>query len=134
MRWLLLLLCGCGGSAGVSSVQMALGTASGLDPARVKSVEVLVLGGDSASCARALQPASPLDDPELTVLKHALFAVDGSAKHLGGVPAGQHLVFYAEAFESPDGVRPYIGRGCAEGELTAGASQGVSITLTAAGN
>jgi len=134
MRWLVLLLCGCGGSAGVSSVQMALGTASGLDPSEVKSVEVLVLGGDHATCDRALLPASPLDDPELMVLRHALFAVDGSAKHLGGVPAGQHLVFYAEAYKTPDGQRPYIGRGCAEGELTAGASEGVSITLTAAAN
>jgi hypothetical protein len=134
MKWLALtLLVGCGGSSeGISSVSMALWTSSGLDPANVQSVEVLVLGGNAATCARALQPVSPLDDPELTVVRHALFAVDGSAKHLGGVPAGQHLVFYAEAFKTPDGQRPYVGRGCAEGELHAGASEGVSITLTAA--
>jgi hypothetical protein len=98
----------------------------------VQSVEVLVLGGDAATCARALRPASPLDDSELMVIRHALFAVDGSAKHLSGVPAGQHLVFYAEAFKTPDGQRPYVGRGCAESELHAGAAEGVAITLTAA--
>jgi hypothetical protein len=129
---LIVLLCGCGGGGEVSSVSMGLSAGSGLDPAAVKSVEVLVLGGDRASCARALEPNSPLDDPELTVVRHALFAVDGTAKHLGGVPANQHLVFYAEAFATTDGQRPYIGRGCWEGELNAGASEGVTIIITAA--
>jgi hypothetical protein len=123
---------GCGGVESVSTVQMALDTASGLTPADVGSVQILVLGGERATCERALAPVSPLDDPELEVLRHALFTVDGSAKHLTGVPAGRPLVFYADAFKSPDGAPPRTGRGCAEGMLAAGASSGISITLTAA--
>ena len=60
----------------------------------------LLLSGPRASCMRALQPESPLDDPELEVVRHALFTVDGAAKHLSGIPAGDPLVFYAEAFQS----------------------------------
>lgn len=129
---LLLLLAGCGGAGPVSAVQMELGTASGLTAADVGSVQILVLGGERATCERALQPVSPLDNPELTVVRHALFTVDGSAKHLTGVPAGEHLVFYADAFRSTDGSPPRTGRGCAEGTLVAGSSRGIAITLTAA--
>jgi hypothetical protein len=127
-----LSLAGAGCSDGprtVESVTMALGAAGGLNPADVRSVEVLVLGGDRATCTRALQPQNPLDDPELDVLRHALFTVDGSAKHLSGIPADRHLVFYVEAFMSPDGQRPRIGRGCAEDTLAAGKSSGVSIEI-----
>lgn len=125
----------CGdGAAPVTSVHMTMSQASGLSAADVGSVEILVLGGDRATCARALQPHSPLDDPELAVLLHALFTVDGTAKHLAGVPADRHLVFYAEAFKSPSGQRPRVGRGCAEGQLAAGSSSGISIVLTAAGD
>ena len=132
---LLWLASGCGGGdRTVESVPMALHTESGLNPADVQSVEVLVLGGERATCARALQPQSPLDDPELDVLRHALFTVDGSAKHLSGIPADRPLVFYVEAFKSPDGQRPRIGRGCAEETLAAGKSSGVSISIEATSN
>jgi hypothetical protein len=118
---------GCGGDAAVGEMRLAL--TGGLSAADIGSVEVLVLGGPSATCARALAPQSPLDDPELTVVAHALFTFDGTAKHLA-VPADEALVFYAEAFHSPDGERPRIGRGCAEGELAGGHSGGVTIDLT----
>jgi hypothetical protein len=134
MRWLCtfaLVLLGCGGAPTVAAVQMALGADSGLSAADVGSVEILVLGGDRATCERALEPQSPLDDPELEVLRHALFTVDGTAKHLADIPADQHLVFYAEAFRSPDGVRPRVGRGCTEATLAAGKSSGVSLVITA---
>lgn len=126
------LLAGCGGAPAPTSVHMTMDAASGLTASEVRSVEVLVIGGKTATCARALKPHSPLDDPELEILMHALFTVDGGAKHLGGVPADRHLVFYAEAFHSADGQRPRIGRGCSEGQLAAGSSSGVSIVLTAA--
>ena len=126
----LLFSTACGGGATVSSMQLALAPGSGLAPGDVGSVEILVLGGARPTCARALAPASPLDDPELEVVRHALFTVDGTAKHLTGIPAGEPLVFYAEAFQSPDGKRPRVGRGCAAATLAAGKSAGVSITLT----
>jgi hypothetical protein len=124
------LAAGCGADATVGEVQMALG-GSGLQVSDVGSVEILVLGGDRATCMRALQPQSPLDDPELEIVRHALFTVDGTPKHLTGIPADRPLVFYAEAFKSPDGHRPRIGRGCTEDTLASGKSAGVSITLTA---
>ena len=133
LRLLALLVgaAGCGGESTVEPVRLALDTSSGLAPGDVGSVEILVLGGDRATCARALQPMSPLDDPELEVVRHALFTVDGTAKHLTGIPADRHLVFYAEAFRSANGQRPRVGRGCAEQTLSSGKSAGVSITLTA---
>ncbi len=130
---LALLVCaaGCVVEPTIESVEMAIDSTSGLQASDVGSVEILVLGGDQATCVRALEPVSPLDDPELEVVRHALFTVDGTAKHLTGIPADRHLVFYAEAFQSPDGQRPRIGRGCAEQTLASGKSAGVSITITA---
>ena len=40
--------------------------------------------------------------------------------------------FYVDAFGTPDGRRPRVGRGCTESTLQAGKSEGVSITLEAA--
>jgi hypothetical protein len=124
---ILVVLGGCGGGQ-VVSAEMAL---AGLQPANVGSAEVLVLGGPLATCARALEPPSPLDDPELDVVRHALFAVDGTPKHLTAIPAGERLCFYAETYQSTDGSGPRNGRGCAEAALAAGQSSGVSITITA---
>jgi hypothetical protein len=134
MRWLAvaLFMCGCGGGSDVASAQMALETDSGLQPGDVAAVEILVLdsqGGPGATCARALAGATPLDDPTLQVVAHALFTVDGTAKHLS-IPANRHLVFYAEAFHSTAPNRTRIGRGCAEQSLAAGASTSVMITLS----
>ena len=130
---LALALGGCGGAtATVSEMQMGIDAASGLLASQVGSVAVLVLSGDKADCARALKPRHPLDDPSFIVLAHALFTVDGSSKRLPGIPAGEKLVFYVDAFDSPDGSRPRVGRGCVETTLTAGQSAGISIVLTAA--
>src|SRR5262249_40388329 len=122
---------GCGGTS-IEGMSVALSAGSGLDPADVQSVQVLVLGGDRATCDRALQPHSPLDDPELVVVRHALFTVDGAAKRLSGIPAGEPLVFYVDAFKSPDGSRPRVGRGCTEATIDAGQSAMISITLQSA--
>lgn len=132
MRWIFLLaLAGCGGgTATVSEMQMGIDSASGLTAGQVGSVAVLVLG--STDCTHVLKPKHPLDDPSMTVLAHALFTVDGSSKRLPGIPAGEPLVFYVDAFDSPDGSRPRVGRGCVETTLTAGQSSGISVVLTAA--
>jgi hypothetical protein len=122
------MMLGCAAEAPVGETSMSLGTGEGLSPADVGSVLVLVLG--NAGCARALQAPSPLDDPELQVLAHALFAADGAAKHLS-LPADRPLAFYVEAYRSMDGSGGHIGRGCAEATLAAGRSSGVSITITA---
>jgi hypothetical protein len=120
-------LLGCSGELPVAETSMSLGTA-GLSPSDLGSVMVLVLG--NGTCARALLPPSPLDDPELEVLRHALFTVDGAAKHLS-IPAERKLVFYVEAYRSADGSGPRLGRGCAEATLQSGSSTGVSITISA---
>ncbi len=127
----LFALAGCGGGAEVASVTMQLGT-SGLMPSDVAAVELLVFDGANAGCARALSGASPLDDSGLVVVAHALFTVDGTPKHLM-LPAARKLVFYAEAFPTAAPNRTRIGRGCVEATLRAGASDGVSITLTGTG-
>jgi len=124
------LLVGCGGAAGVDDMRLALDATSGLRASQVGSVVVLVLG--RADCARALAPHSPLDDPSLVVVAHALFTVDGNPKRLGGLPAGEPLTFYVDAFDSPDGRRPRVGRGCAEATLSSAQASGLSIMLTAA--
>jgi hypothetical protein len=130
MRLLVLLaLAGCA-VPDATATRMELHTEDGLGASDVGSVVVLVLGGSRASCARALEPASPLDDPELEVVRHALFTVDGSAKHLS-IPAGQRLVFYAEAYRSDDGSGARVGRGCSEATIAPGESGGVSIALSA---
>jgi hypothetical protein len=125
----ILLLIGCSGGGPVAETRMELSTA-GLGGSSVGSVMVLVLSGAHATCDAALAPPSPLDDADLQVVQHALFAVDGTAKHLS-IPADEELVFYAEAFASSDGSGTRIGRGCAEAKLSAGESAGVPITLTA---
>lgn len=127
----LLVVAGCGEVSSFEEMRFALDHGSGLHAGDVGSVAVLVLGGAQATCDRAEQPHSPLDDPELQVLVHALFLVDGGPKHLS-IPSGQHLVFYVDAYRSADGRRPRVGRGCAEGTLQPGQSTGVSITLLAA--
>ena len=103
---LVALVAACGGApdAGVASAQMALST-SGLSPSDVAAVEILVFDGASGGCARVLAGASPLDDSALIVVAHALFTVDGSAKHLP-IPAGKPLDFYAEAFATTAPTRP----------------------------
>jgi hypothetical protein len=130
---LTLALFGCSGGGPVAETRMELSTAGGLGASSVGSVMVLVLTGAHASCDAALAPPSPLDDADLQVVQHALFTVDGTAKHLS-IPAGEELVFYAEAFASSDGSGARIGRGCAEAKLSAGESAGVPITLTADDN
>ena len=119
----------CGGAAGdVASATMGLQT-TGLAPTDVGAVEVLVLDGHGAGCARALTGGSPLDDPGLEVVAHALFTVDGTAKHLS-IPANRPLLFYAEAFKSALAPRTRVGRGCVQQTLGAGASTGVMITIS----
>jgi hypothetical protein len=129
---LLLLLAtaaGCGAADDdLASAAMAL-SPEGLSPSDVGAVEVLVLDGPGASCMRALASPSPLDDAALDVVAHALFTVDGTAKHLR-IPSGRTLVFYADAYRSAAD-RTRIGRGCAEAKLRAGSSAGVTIPITA---
>ncbi len=121
--WLIALLAGCGEAETAIALRM-----SGLMASDVGSVQVLVLGG--ATCERVLLPMEPLDDPELELVAHALFVADGTTKRLTA-PADRALVFYADAFKSPDGKRPRVGRGCAETTLSSGRSTGVAITITA---
>lgn len=126
-----LFVCGCGGGTGdIASARMALAT-SGLSPSEVRAVEVLVLAGDGADCPHLLSLPSPLDDAKLDVVAHGLFTVDGAAKHLT-IPAGRHLAFWADAYDGSGPGRRRVGRGCAEGALERGASEGVMITLVAA--
>jgi hypothetical protein len=125
---LFILLVGCGGAA-VEERALRLET-HGLAPADVGSVLVLVIGGERATCARARAAPSPLDDPELEVLRHALFTSDGTSKKLA-VPAEVPLVFYGEAYKAPDGQRPPVGHGCVETTLPAGKATGVSLIITA---
>jgi hypothetical protein len=120
---------GCGGGSDVASASMALQTSGGLMASDVGAIELLVLDGAGATCARALAPVSPLDDESLVVVAHALFGNDGQPKHLS-IPAGKKLVFYAEAFRSATS-RSRLGRGCAEQQLGAGASAGVTILISA---
>jgi hypothetical protein len=127
-----LLLAGCGGGAGVSAMQLAVDGSSGLRASQIGSVAVLVLDGDLADCAHVTALRTPLDDPSLRVDAHALFAVDGTPQRLTGIPAGPQLLFYVDAFATPDGSHPRIGRGCVETTLTAGQENDVAITLTAA--
>ena len=125
------LAAACGGAGGgdVGSAQMGLQTGGGLMPGQVGAVEILVLDGAGASCARALQPVSPLDDPKLEVVAHALFTTgDGGPKHLA-IPAGRKLVFYAEGYANPYN-RARVGRGCAEASIEAGKSAGVTILIS----
>ena len=119
---------GCGSGDDVASAAMAL-SPEGLGPNAVGAVEVLVLDGSGASCTRALAVAEPLDDAGLDVVAHALFTIDGTAKHIR-IPSGRTLVFYADAYRSADD-RTRIGRGCAEAKLRAGSSSGVTIPIIA---
>jgi hypothetical protein len=128
--WIALAFAGCAAEDAVVAARMQLDAASGLDPADVRSVVVMVLAGPQANCKRALTANSPLDDPELEIVRHALFHVDGTAKHLS-IPAGRKLAFYLDAYRSEDGTGSRIGRGCAEAELEAGRSTGVTITISA---
>jgi hypothetical protein len=127
---LCILAMGCGSDLPATETQMSLHTAGSLGMGDVGSVVLLVLAGNKATCKRALEPASPLDDPELDVVRHALFTVDGAAKHLS-LPADRKLVFYVEAYRSQDGSGNRVGRGCTEATLDADKSSGVSITITA---
>jgi hypothetical protein len=129
---LALWLAGCGGGAGVSAMQLAVDGTGGLRASQIGSVAVLVLDGDHPDCAHATALRTPLDDPSLRVDAHALFTVDGTPERLTGIPAGPELLFYVDAFATPDGSHPRIGRGCTETTLTAGQESPVSITLTAA--
>jgi hypothetical protein len=123
-----LALAGCADLPPTASARLALGT-SDLATA-VGAIEVLVLDGADPTCRHALMGASPLDDPSLDIVAHALFAVDGEPKHLS-IPAGKKLVFYAEAFDSPAVGRARLGRGCAEQMLSAGASAPITIVISA---
>lgn len=124
-----LLLAACGGARDDAVVRatMALSGAS-LDAASVRSIGLTVLGGDGASCPRALALSHPIDDPALEIVAHALFVLDGAPKSLR-VPSGRALVFYAEAFRTADGERPRLGRGCAEATLT-GPHADISVAIT----
>ena len=127
----LLALAACGGGGGeeVASAEMALSTDSGLSPSDVAAVEILVFDGANASCARVLSGTSPLDDAGLVLVAHALFTLDGTAKHLA-IPAKRPLDFYAEAFRTTAPTRTRIGRGCVSATLGTGASP-VSISIGA---
>lgn len=130
-RWpyaLALVVAGCGGAADVASAEMRL-SASGV-PSTIAAVELIVFDGASGGCTRALAGVSPLDDPGLDVVAHALFTIDGTQKHLA-LPAGRKLVFYAEAFATTAPNRARVGRGCVEETLTAGSAAAVSITIAA---
>jgi hypothetical protein len=119
---------GCGSGDDVASAAMAL-SPEGIGTNTIGAVEVLVLDGSGASCTRALAVAEPLDDAGLDVVAHALFTIDGTAKHIQ-IPSGRTLVFYADAYRSAAD-RTRIGRGCAEAKLRAGSSSGVTIPITA---
>jgi hypothetical protein len=126
------LLAGCGGGgAELASAEMALAPQSGLSPSDIGAVELLVFDGANAGCARVMTGSSPLDDPTLLLVAHALFTIDGSGtpKHLA-IPAGKPLDFYAEAFRSSAPNRVRIGRGCVSQTLAAGAA-GVTISISA---
>jgi hypothetical protein len=128
MRALVLCwMCGCGGELPVAETAVALHT-EGLQASDLGSVLLLVLG--NASCAHALLGPTPLDDPEIEVVRHALFPADGAAKHLA-IPAGRLLAFYAEGYASGDGSGVRLGRGCTEATLQEGKSTGVTITISA---
>jgi len=122
------LLAGCGNAPDVASAEMALSPSSGISPSDIGAVEILVFDGANAGCARVLTGGSPLDDPELVVVAHALFTIDGTPKHLA-IPAGKPLDFYAEAFRTATPPRTRIGRGCVTATLHG--STPVSITLSA---
>lgn len=126
---LLLALAGCGAGGDVASAEMAL-SADDLSTSDVGAVEILVFDGAHAGCARVMTGASPLDDPGLELVAHALFTNDGSPKHLG-LPAGKPLDFYAEAFRTAAPNRTRIGRGCVNQTLTAGGAATVSISISA---
>lgn len=119
---------GCGSGDDVASAAMAL-SPEGIGTNTVGAVEVLVLDGSGASCTRALAVTEPLDDAGLDVVAHALFTIDGTAKHVR-IPSGRTLVFYADAYRSAAD-RTRIGRGCAEAKLRAGSTTGVNIPITA---
>lgn len=129
-----LVLPGCGGAGGggaddVASAEMALSTDSGLSPNDIAAVEILVFDGANASCARVMSGTSPLDDPGLVLVAHALFTIDGTPKHLA-IPARKALDFYAEAFRTTAPNRTRIGRGCVSATLGTGPSP-VSISIGA---
>jgi hypothetical protein len=125
----LLSLAACGGEPDtVVRATMALSGAS-LDETTVRSVGVTVAAGDQASCPRVLRTSHPVDDPKLEIVAHALFVMGDSAPASLRVPSGRALVFYAEAYRSPDGERPRLGRGCAEATLT-GAQADISVTIS----
>jgi hypothetical protein len=128
--WLLALLVGgCSGGAEIAAARMTMQTGGGLMASDVGAVEILVLEGEGATCARVLTPLSPLDDPKLVVVAHALFANDGTTPHLS-IPANKKLVFYAAAYRTASS-RARIGRGCAEQTLAPGSSVGVTILISA---
>jgi hypothetical protein len=132
MRGLLLalLLAGCGGATEVASAEMALSPSSGLSPGDIAAVEVIVFDAASGGCGRVLMGTSPLDDPGLEIVAHALFTIDGTPKHLE-IPAKKALDFYAEAFATTAPDRMRIGRGCVDQTLGAGASTDVTISISA---
>jgi hypothetical protein len=121
---LALVLAGCGAGSDVTSATMQL-TAD--DAPSIAAVELLVFDGSGVSCGRALAAVSPLDDPGLDVVAHALFTLDGKPKHLA-LPAGKELVFYAEAYSSAGPGRARVGRGCVEQTLGRGSAP-VSIKI-----
>ncbi|HEY2745773.1 MAG TPA: hypothetical protein VGL86_14155 [Polyangia bacterium] len=127
---LVLLLGGCGGATEVAEAQMALSPSSGLSPGDIAAVEILVFDAASGGCARVLMGTSPLDDPGLVIVAHALFDIDGTPKHLE-IPAKKALDFYAEAFATTAPNRMRVGRGCVDQTLDAGASTDVSISISA---
>ena len=127
---LVVMLAGCGGATEVASAEMSLSTSSGLSPNDIAAVEVIVFDAASGGCGRVLMGTSPLDDPGLDVVAHALFTIDGTPSKLA-IPARKSLDFYAEAFSSTAPDRMRIGRGCVDETLAAGASTSVTISISA---
>lgn len=124
---LAMLLAGCGGGADeVASAQMALMPSSGVSS--IAAVEILVFDAASGGCQRVLMGTSPLDDPALVLVAHALFTIDGTPKELR-IPAKKALDFYAEAFATTAPDRTRVGRGCVDETLAAGASTDVTISI-----
>jgi len=110
-RVLLCLLLGACGSTPTSSLSLGL-TTSQLALSDLGSVLIVVLRGPKG-CETINKLMSPLDDPELEVVAHALYPIDAESKQLK-VPANQPLSVYVEAFTGPSGQRPAVGRGCSD--------------------
>ena len=87
--------------------------------------------GANAGCARVMSGTSPLDDPGLVLVAHALFTIDGDRPSTWRIPAGKPLDFYAEAFASTTAAARASGAAASRQSLAAGGSTGVTIAISA---